>query len=181
MTKTTKLYADGIFVSKDENLIEDLKMVMEAKNYIPEEQHDVLYKQFCDKIRKSLDIENVIGVVLSDDETEVYVPYFSIDATDDNHYKMGYDFEEFEEGNFYMVLEQHPALEMIDLEIKECTKGLVSAVNFDDAKENFESLCGLYELRRSIESYIKLQEEVEEFVKYMLGATPVGFGILSRA
>ncbi|WP_324655129.1 hypothetical protein [Bacillus paranthracis] len=177
MTKTTKLYADGIFVSKDENLIEDLKMVMEAKNYIPEEQHDVLYKQFCNKIRKSLDIENVIGVVLSDDETEVYVPYFAINATGDNHYKLGYNFEE---ENFYMELEQHPSLEVIDLAIQECTSNFVSAFDFEETKIHFATLCSLYDLRRAVEPYIKLQEEVEAFAKMMMGAVPTGVGIVVR-
>ncbi|PEA25877.1 hypothetical protein CN984_11875 [Bacillus cereus] len=162
MTKTTKLYADGIFVSEDEMLIQDLKMVTEAKKHLSEEQHDVLYKQFCNKIRESLNIENVIGVALSDDEKEVYVPFFAIDATEKNSYTLGYNFEE---GNFYMELEQHPSLEIIDLEIEEVKEEIEFAVDFEDAKEFVEQLNGLHELREATASYLESLEKLEEIAK----------------
>lgn len=165
MTNTTKLYADGIFVSECEALIHDIKMVEEAKKHLSEEKFDVFYKQFCDKVRESFGIEGVLSVVLSEDEKEVYVPYFSISATEKNSYTLGFDFEE---NNFFIKLEQHPALEVIDLEIAEVKEEIEFAVDFDEAKDAVEKLNGLYELRESTVACIKSMEELEKVAKLML-------------
>ncbi|KEK23882.1 hypothetical protein [Bacillus gaemokensis] len=178
MTNSTKLYADGIFVSEDKALIQDIKIVLEAKKHLSEEQFNELHKQFCDKVRESLGVENVIGTVLSDDEKEVYVPFFSIKASDNNRYTLGYNFET---GRFYMELEQPLPLEVIDLEIKEVKEYVECAIDFDDAKEHVENLNNLHELRKDMVSYLEMLEEVEELAKTMLGAIPVGFGVAVRA
>ncbi|MGN4822108.1 hypothetical protein [Bacillus cereus group sp. MYBK139-2] len=169
MTNTIKLHADGIFVSECEALIHDFKMVEEAKNHLSEEKFNVFYKQFCDKVRESFGIEGILSVVLSEDEKVVYVPYFSISATGNNSYTMRHNIED----GFYIELEQHPALEVIDLEIAEVKEEIEFAVDFDEAKDAVEKLNGLYELRKATVSYLKLIEEVEEFTKMMLAFKPL--------
>lgn len=164
MTNTTKLYADGIFVSECEVLLHDVKMMQEAKKNLSEEQFDGLFKQLCDKVRESIGIDNVIGLVLNDEETLVGIPFFSIDATDKNNYTLGYDVEKSE---FYMELEQHPSLEIIDLEIAEVKEEIEFAVDFDEAKDAVEKLNGLYELRKATESYLESLEKLEEIAKTM--------------
>lgn len=164
MTNTIKLHADGIFVSECEELIKDIKMVEEAKKHLSEEQHDVLYKQFCDKIRESFGIEGVLSVALSVDEKEVYVPYFSISATEKNSYTMRHNIED----GFYIELEQHPALEIIDLEIAEVKEEMEFAVDFDEAKDFVKKLNGLHELREATASLLESMEKLEELGKLML-------------
>ncbi|WP_151035770.1 hypothetical protein [Bacillus wiedmannii] len=164
MTNTNKLHADGIFVSECKALIHDIKMVTEAKKHLSEEQFNELHKQFCDKVRESFEIEGVIGTVLSEDEKEAYIPYFSISATGKNRYTLGFDSEE---NNFFIELEQHPSLEIIDLEIEECKEEIESALDFDEAKDSVEKLNGLYELRKATASYLESLEKLEEIAKTM--------------
>ncbi|PFA76890.1 hypothetical protein [Bacillus cereus] len=164
MTNTIKLHADGIFVSECEALIHDIKMVEEAKKHLSEEKFDVFYKQFCDKVRESFGIEGVLSVVLSEDEKEVYVPYFSISATEKNSYTLGFDFEE---NNFFIKLEQHPALEVIDLEIEEVKEEMELAVDFYESMDYVKKLSKLHELRKATESCVKSMEELEKLAKFM--------------
>lgn len=179
MTNTTKLHADGIFVSEDKALIQDIQMIHKAKANLPEEQFNLVFKQLCDKVREAIGLECVIGLALNDDNTAVGIPYFlSIKSSYDNQYKLG--FEE-ETGQFYMELEKPLPLEIIDLEIKECEENIELSVDFDDAKEYVENLNNLHELRKDMVAYLGLMQEVDEFVKSMLGETPIGIGILVRA
>ncbi|MGR5954334.1 hypothetical protein ACT7DP_30720 [Bacillus paranthracis] len=165
MTNKTKLYADGIFVSDCEVLLHDVKMMQEAKKNLSEEQFDGLFKQLCDKVREAIGIDNVIGLVLNDEETLVGIPFFSINATDKNNYTLCYDAEKQE---FYMELEQHPSLEIIDLEIAEVKEEIEFALDFDEAKDAVEKLNGLYELRESTVACIKSMEKLEKVAKLML-------------
>lgn len=171
MTNTIKLHADGIFVSECEALIHDIKMVEEAKKHLSKEQFDVLQKQFRNRVRESFGIEGVLSVVLSEDEKEVYVPYFSISATEKNSYTMRHNIED----GFYIELEQHPSLEIIDLEIEECKVEIECALDFEDAKEFVKKLNGLYELREATVALLESMERLEELGKLMLAVSCITY------
>ncbi|HDR7263737.1 hypothetical protein [Bacillus sp. CH_203] len=173
----TKLYADGIIVAEEKALIQDIQMMHKTKETLPKEQFSVVFKQLCDKVRNSIGINNVIGLALSEDETKVYIPVFSLPAVDGSSYT--WHIEE-ETGRFYIELKQAEPLELIDLEIKEWEAKLESATEFNESKECIETIDGLRELKKDIASYLELMEEVKEFAKSICGAVPMGVGIVVK-
>ncbi|HDX9663269.1 TPA: hypothetical protein ROX91_001968 [Bacillus cereus] len=173
----TKLYADGIIVAEGKALVQDIQMMQKAKTTLKEEQFSVVFKQFCDKVRNTIGINNVIGLSLSEDGTKVYIPVFSLPSVDGTNYTMGY---EEETGRFYIELKQAEPLELIDLEIKEWEAKLKSATNFNESKECIETIDGLREMKKDIASHLELIEEVKDFVKSVRGAIPMGVGIVVK-
>lgn len=96
-----KLYAEKFVTSEDPKLLascELLKMLFEEGK---EKEHRTVHKKVCDILRKSIGINNVIGLGLNEEKTTVGIFIYDIEAKEDTFFDQ--DFDQTEGKHFILV------------------------------------------------------------------------------
>jgi hypothetical protein len=86
-----RLYAKEMYISKNEEMI----VYCEMLKYIEERDKELfieMYKKVCNIVRKHIDINNVIGLAMNENNDEVAVYVYDAKA-DDNFYIQYFDKE----------------------------------------------------------------------------------------